>query len=196
MTQMEAGDAADVEDARSGDPEAFRRLVDRHSRAVYRLAHRMTGNAQDAEEVVQETFLKVYRRIEQFESRSQFGSWLHRIAANCALDVLRSRARRAELPMAAPGDDESGPAAFEPASEAPSADRVVFGDQVERRLRAAMARLSPLERAAFVLRHYEGLSIVEVGAALGLETSAAKQGIFRAVRKLREALEPLVRVES
>ena len=196
MSQMEAGDAADVDQARAGDPEAFRRLVDRHSRAVFRLAHRMTGNAHDAEEVVQEAFLKAYRRIEQFESRSQFGSWLHRIAANCALDLLRARARRAERPLAAPTDNDGEVPVLDPASEAPSAERVVFGEQVQRRLRAAMAMLSPLERSAFVLRHYEGLSIAEVGAALGLEASAAKQGVFRAVRKLRDALEPLVRVES
>src|SRR6476660_6177485 len=90
MTQ----DAAAVALARDGDSEAFRALVERHSRAVFRLAHRMTGSPQDAEDVVQETFLKAYRQLGRFESRANFGTWIHRIAVNCAIDLIRSRAYR------------------------------------------------------------------------------------------------------
>ena len=89
---MPQTDAATVALARDGDSEAFRALVDRHSRAVYRLAYRMTGTPQDAEDVVQETFLKAYRQLGRFESRANFGTWLHRIAVNCAIDLIRSRA--------------------------------------------------------------------------------------------------------
>src|SRR5215207_9154707 len=78
--RMPQTDAATVALARDGNSEAFRALVERHSRAVYRLAHRMTGSAQDAEDVVQETFLKAYRQLPRFESRANFGTWLHRIA--------------------------------------------------------------------------------------------------------------------
>src|SRR5512134_4111331 len=92
--------------ARQGDSDAFRALVERHSRAAFRLAWRMTGNEQDAEDVVQEAFLRAYRRLEQFEMKSQFGSWLHRIAANCAYDLLRTRARREEQPLES--DPEEG----------------------------------------------------------------------------------------
>ena len=81
-------DAAAVALARDGDSEAFRALVERHSRAVYRLAHRMTGSAEDAEDVVQETFLKAYRQLNRFESRANFSTWLHRIAVNCSIDPL------------------------------------------------------------------------------------------------------------
>src|SRR3954449_1085440 len=77
--------------ARDGDSDAFRALVDRHSRAVYRLPHRMNRNPQDAEDVVQETFLKAYRQLGRFESRANFGTWLHRIAVNCSIDVIRGR---------------------------------------------------------------------------------------------------------
>ena len=84
MTQT---DAATVALARDGDSEAFRALVDHHSRAVYRLAHRMTGTPQDAEDVVQETFLKAYKQLGRFESRANFGTWLHRIAVNCSIDL-------------------------------------------------------------------------------------------------------------
>ena len=87
-------DAAAVALARDGDSQAFRALVERHSRAVYNLAQRMTGSPQDAEDVVQETFLKAYKQLGRFESRSNFGTWLHRIAVNCSIDLIRSRPNR------------------------------------------------------------------------------------------------------
>src|SRR5215216_3950597 len=91
---MPQTDAAAVALARDGDSEAFRALVERHSRVVFRLAHRMTGNASDAEDVVQDTFLKAYRQLGRFESRANFGTWLHRIAVNCSIDLIRSRPKR------------------------------------------------------------------------------------------------------
>jgi RNA polymerase sigma-70 factor (ECF subfamily) len=187
MGQMVGDEDLELERARQGDQEAFRILVVRHSRAVFRLAYRLTGNEQDAEDVVQETFLKAYRQLAGFESRSRFSSWVHRIAANCAYDCLRRRMRQREDPQ------EEEPVAL---SEAPSAERIVFSAEVRGRLKSAMARLSPSERSAFLLRHHEGLSIDEIGDALGLERSAAKQSIFRAVRKMRAALHGLVEVTS
>src|SRR5437867_1106481 len=93
---MEESDAALVTRARGGDQDAFRVLVERHSQALFRLAYRMTGNEHDAEDMVQETFLRAHRQLGRFESRSSFSTWLHRIAANCSLDLLRKRQRRAE----------------------------------------------------------------------------------------------------
>ena len=89
--RMTHTDAATVALARDGNSEAFRALVEHHSRAVYRLAHRMTGNPSDAEDVVQETFLRAYKQLGRFESRANFGTWLHRIAVNCSIDLIRSR---------------------------------------------------------------------------------------------------------
>src|SRR5262249_32115010 len=117
LTDRMAGgedEAQAVARARAGDQEAFRLLVEGHSRAVFRLAFRMTGNEHDAEDVVQETFLKAYRKLGAFEERAQFGSWLHRIAANCAYDLLRARARHDERLDRSEGPDGertlSGPA--------------------------------------------------------------------------------------
>lgn len=93
---MEDNDAAAIEQARAGSSEAFRVLVERHSRAVFRLAYRMTGNEQDAEDTVRETFLRAYRQIGRFDSRSRFSAWLFTIAANCSLDLPRKRWRRTE----------------------------------------------------------------------------------------------------
>src|ERR1700676_331349 len=92
--EVEAGGA--VERAQSGDSDAFRLLVEQHSRAVFRLAFRMTSNEQDAEDVVQETFLRAYRRIGNFDERASFGTWLYRITVNCSLDLVRARKRRSE----------------------------------------------------------------------------------------------------
>ena len=86
-------DAAQVALVLGGDPDAFRVLVDRHSRRLFRLAYRMTGNEHDAEEVVQDALLRAYHRLDQFESRANFATWLYRICANCALDQHAERVR-------------------------------------------------------------------------------------------------------
>ena len=92
--QMQLDDAAAVAQARGGDEEAFRVLVERHSRSIYRLAYRMTGRPEDAEDVVQETFVRAYRQLGRFESRSNFATWLYRIGFNCAIDYMRARPHR------------------------------------------------------------------------------------------------------
>lgn len=190
MERMDGDDAAQVARARSGDEGAFQTLVERHGRALFRLAYRMTGNEHDAEDVVQEAFLKAFRRLDQFEVRAHFGSWLYRIAANCAYDALRSRARREERTLDEQREDGDPMASV--AAEQPAPDRLVFSGQVQKRVQAAMVRLSERERAAFVLRHFEQLTTREIGEALGLDEAAVKHSVFRAVRKLRQALEPFV----
>src|SRR6202048_1741913 len=96
--QMDATEAAAVlARARQGDSEAFRVLVERHSRSLFRLEFRMTGNEQDAEDVVQESLLRAYRRLGRFESRANFGTWLYRIAANCSVDLMRAKQSRHDM---------------------------------------------------------------------------------------------------
>jgi len=187
---MTHSDAAAVALARDGDSEAFRALVERHSRAVFRLAHRMTGNASDAEDVVQETFLKAYRQLSRFESRANFGTWVHRIAVNCSIDLIRARPHR-EAGHDATDLEQFG--AADPAEPGlPSPERLMLSAEVQGRISGAMTSLSKMERAAFVLRHFEGQSIDEISRALGLKTNATKHSIFRAVKKMRQALEPFV----
>src|SRR4051812_14390848 len=187
---MPQTDAATVALARDGDSEAFRALVDCHSRAVYRLAHRMTGSAQDAEDVVQETFLRAYKQLSRFESRANFGTWLHRIAVNCSIDLIRGRPHREAGADAA--DLEQFGAAGDQNAAPSSPERLMLSTEVQQRITGAMSALSSMERAAFTLRHFEGQSIDEISRALGLKTNATKHSIFRAVRKMRSALEPLM----
>jgi RNA polymerase sigma-70 factor (ECF subfamily) len=187
---MDESDGAAVVRAQSGDGDAFRLLVERHSRSVFRLAYRMTGNEQDAEDVVQETFLRAYKQLSHYESRSTFATWLYRIASNYSLDLIRMRKRHDERREKDPAEGRS--VLDTVATTEPAQDRLVFSGQVQESVTAAMNELSDLERSAFVLRHFEGMSIEEIGGTLGTSLNATKHSIFRAVQKLRKRLEPMV----
>lgn len=188
MIQMDAIEAAAVlAMARRGDTDAFRLLVEHHSPAAFRLAYRMTGNEQDAEDVVQESFLRAYRHLGRFEERANFSTWLYRIVANCALDVLSARKTKRDQSM----KDDLDAAERVPAPRASGPDRAAEDAEIASRVSLALDGLSPQERAAFTLRHYEGRSIQEIAVALGLGVSATKQSVFRAVKKLRVTLAPL-----
>ncbi len=182
---MHRDDVDAVRRARSGDEEAYRLLVQRHSRALYRLAFRMTGQRADAEDVHQDTFVRAFRQLDRFEARSNFATWLYRIGYNCAIDHLRGRPRHESV---------EGPEALAERAEgagAPTVDDLVYATEIGDRVQAALNGLTAQERAAFLLRHYDGCSIGEICGALELNASAAKHAVFRAVRKMRQALEPL-----
>ena len=187
-------DAAIVARARAGDADAFRVLVERHSKSLFRLAFRMTGNQSDADDVVQESFLRAYRQLGKFDERASFGTWLYRIATNCSLDLVRSRKRRSE--RMAPADPELDSLSLDPILNLPSPDpspeRSALSGEVRERVTEAMNELSATERTAFVLRHFEGMCIEDVSRVLDCQPGAAKHSVFRAVQKLRRALEPLV----
>lgn len=189
---MPLSDVTAVARARDGDRDAFRTLVERHSRAVFRLAHRMTGNREDAEDIVQDAFTRAYRQLGQFESRSSFATWMHRITVNCAIDFLRSRSGHRDAVL----DDErlQDVAASASSPHQASPERLARSREVKDAVLEAMESLSSLERAAFMLRHFEGRSLQEIGDRLGLGTSATKHSIFRAVRKMRVALAEFAEV--
>ena len=188
-------DAIAVERTLAGDREAFRVLVERHSRNVYRLAYRMTGNQQDAEEVVQEAFLRAYQKLSQFASRANFGTWVYRIAANYAIDRMRQRKSEDSNRQQPARETEEG-AEVDLMSTipdgAPSPERLAQSGQLAVQMRLALSQLTPAERTAFVMRHWGGSGIEEIADALKSSTSAAKNTVFRSVQKLRKALEPFV----
>lgn len=184
MTQMQ-DDATAVALARDGNEDAFRFLVERHSRHIFRLACRMTGRPEDAEDVVQETFVRAFRQLSRFEARANFATWLYRIAYNCAIDHLRARPHR-ETP-----EERETLEAMSDVVKGPDADDLVYAGEISERVQQALGGLSDKERAAFLMRHYHGHSIDEIGAALGMKANATKHSIFRAVKKMRTALESL-----
>lgn len=186
MLQMHVDDGAVIAQAVAGDEDAFRRIVDRHGRAIYQLAYRITGRREDAEDVVQDTFIRAYRQLASFESRSNVSTWLHRIGVNCAIDLVR---RRKPLEtMEAPEDLDRRAANL----SGPSPVDLVRAGEITRRIEQAMDDLSAKERAAFAMRHFHDCSIDEIANALGLKTDATKHAVFRAVKKMRAALRPFV----
>lgn len=148
---------------------------------MFRVAWRLTGNEQDAEDIVQETFLKAYRQISGFDGRAQFLTWITRIAVNCSLDLLRARQRRGEAVEINEGIARSTGA---------TPEQELLGRQIGARLQFALGQLSPAERTAFILRHYEGAPVEEIARTLSKPAGATRHCIFRAVQKLRDALAP------
>jgi RNA polymerase sigma-70 factor (ECF subfamily) len=189
---MHESDPAIVAKARDGDIDAFRSLVERHSRYLYGVVFRLTRNPEDTQDVVQNTWLKVHAQLGRFENRSEVRTWLTRIAVNCAIDFLRSSKRRESAYD--PTDLEDHVAEVRTFTPQPGADRLVLAGEIGARVGETMSCLTAIERAAFMLRHVEGMSISEIGSELGLKTSATKHCIFRAVRKMRAALAPFVEV--
>lgn len=173
----------------AGEKDVYGLLVARHSQSVFRVAFRITENEADADEVVQETFLRGYRKLRDFDARSSFGTWIYRIAMNCALDVLNKRKRQTEVPITEEYDSELP--GVEVADCAAGPDRILLSQEIATRRRAAMERLTPTERVAFVMRHMENRSTNEIAGALGIAPNSAKNTVFRAVQKLRQSLAPL-----
>jgi RNA polymerase sigma-70 factor (ECF subfamily) len=184
------GDAELVERLKTGDREAFGALLRRHQGKVYRLAMNMTRSPQDAEEVTQDVFLAVYRKIGEFDGRAAFSTWLYRVASNAALMKLRGRRSEPHLSI-----EEEGPA-FAPDghfarpvadwSELPE-DRLLSAER-RRVLEQAIDALPPDYKAVVVLRDVEGLSNPEVAEVLGATVLAVKSRLHRARLALRERL--------
>jgi RNA polymerase sigma-70 factor (ECF subfamily) len=189
----EISDAVAVERTLAGEREAYRVLVERHSRYVYRLAYRMTGNPHDAEEVVQEAFLRAYQKLQQFAGNANFGTWVYRIAANYAIDRLRQK-KNDEARRQAPAKPAEGEPELDLLSqvkdEAPNPERLAGSAQMAEKMKQALEALTPAERTAIVMRHWDGCGIEEIATVLKSNSSAAKNTVFRAVQKLRIALQP------
>jgi len=187
--RMDRNDHAAIQAVLAGDKEAYGALVVRHSHTLFRVAFRITGNEADAEDAVQEAFLRGYRKLEGFESRANFGTWIYRIAVHCALDKVRRRRIAELLRVGDTNDPELDQVQI--ADEAPGPERLLLSGEITAMQAAALQSLTATERTAFVLRHMEDRSTAEIGAALGIHPNAAKQAVFRAVQKMRRRLAPL-----
>jgi RNA polymerase sigma-70 factor, ECF subfamily len=187
---MEELEAAAVAQVLAGDRDAFRVLVDAHSRSIFNLAYRMTGNQQDADEVVQETFMRAYKNLDRFEGKAKFSTWVYHIAVNRCLDMLEKKKINGDYTISDDPDPEEQ--TVQVASSDAGPERQLLSREANEKIAVAMKLLTPTERIAFTLRHMEGQSIEEISKALKVKENAAKNTIFRAVKKLRVNLEPLV----
>lgn len=183
-------EAATIRAAQAGDAEAFERLVRSYDQQVLRLAMNLLRNPDDAHDVYQETFLRVYRNLGNFRFDCQFSTWLYRIATNLCLDLLRKRkVRRTE--QAAVETEEGVVDRLEAVPEArPAGDpqRAALNRELRSSIEQALAGLTPRERLVFELRHYQGMRLKEIGETLGSSEEAAKNCLFRATQKMRQAL--------
>lgn len=185
-----------VRKAQAGDREAFEELVRRYDRDVLRLAQNIVHRPEDARDIYQETFLKVYRNLHRFRFECSFYTWLYRIATNVGLDYLRRRTTRREDQAPVSEEPEGGTRTdfFDrQAHTNPSTnpERQLLGKEISNRLQEAMKRLSPRERMVFEMKHYEGMRLRAIGDALGTSEETVKNSLFRATRKLRASLDVL-----
>jgi len=177
-----------IEGMARGDQRAFRELVERYKKKVYYLALDMAGNAVDAEDISQEVFLKVYRSFSTFRRGAKLGSWLYRVTYNAAIDHLRSKGAVPE-----PVDDQvlesrSAGGAGLAQGRMPDPAAAAEASDLQRRIARALEKVSPQEKAVFLLRHNEDLMLKDIAETLGLSIGSVKSYLFRAVRKLQKEL--------
>jgi RNA polymerase sigma-70 factor (ECF subfamily) len=174
----------------NGDRDAYRALVDRHYQFAFRIACRITGDPDDAEEVAQEAFLRAYTQLSTFRQDSSFSTWVNRIAMNQALNLVERRKRDLLRSSEQIADVPNSEGAMQLADGKAGPERQLLDREFKSLREAAMATLTPMERTAFSLRHMEDMPISEIAEALHVPANSAKQAVFRAVSKLRRTLVP------
>jgi RNA polymerase sigma-70 factor (ECF subfamily) len=191
---LQVDEAALIQAAQQGDKDAFEQLVRVYDQSVLRLAMNLLRSPEDARDVYQEAFLRVYRNLGNFRFDCSFHTWLYRIVTNLCLDQIRKRkVRKEEATVVATGDgplDRMDTIAEQRADTDP--ERNLFSGQVRRRIKDVLAGLTPRERMVFELRHYQGLRLRRIGEILGTSEEAAKNCLFRATHKMRAALGDFV----
>src|SRR5690242_1167806 len=177
-----------VQAAKKGDLEAFSELVKRYDRNVFRIAQHITHNEEDAQDVVQDAFLKAYQNLEQFQGNSKFYTWLVRIAVNEALMKLRRRRTDKTVSIDEDVETEEGSMPREVADWSPNPEQLYGQSELSDILKKTIQGLPPGFRTVFVLRDVEGLSTEETAEMLGLSIPAVKSRLLRARLQLRERL--------
>jgi RNA polymerase sigma-70 factor (ECF subfamily) len=183
-------EAALIRAAQKGDERAFEELVRLYDQNVLRLALNLLRSPEDANDIYQETFLRVYKNLHSFRFDCSFHTWLYRIVTNLCLDALRKRRVRREEDTVVETYDgvldrmdtvEEGRADGDP-------QRRLFSRQLRDRIKSVLEDMTPRERTVFEMRHYQGLRLRAIGEVLGTSEEAAKNCLFRATQKMRAAL--------
>ncbi len=179
-----------VQRAREGDIEAFEQIVRRYDRRILSLALRYTQDGDEAKDIYQEVFMRVYRALPRFQFRSQFSTWLHRIAVNVCYTHQRRTQRRQTLSLDAPQEFRNQPegAWREPADDAPSGEDLMIDQELSWQIRTALNQLSPKQRLVFILRHYHDFKLREIAAMLRCAEGTVKRHLFAATQRMRRNL--------
>ena len=185
---MSESEAELIQRAQAGDAEAFAEIAGRYERRIYSLALHYTHDAQDAEDLSQEAWLRAFRAIDSFKGESGFYTWIRKITINCFLNRERTPFARLRA-MLGPSDEHSSPVAAQHNVEHSLHDRILV-----QKVMGALAELTPRQRLIFVLKHQEGMTYEEIARVVGCSTGTAKKAVSRALAKLREQLQ--VNVDS
>jgi len=193
-TGLQMEETALIRAAQAGDHGAFEQLVRAYDQSVLRLAMNLLRSPEDAHDVYQEAFLRVYRNLNSFRFDCSFHTWLYRIVTNLCLDHMRKRkVRKEDAAVLATADgplDRMDAVPEERVDGDPQ--RYLFSGQIRRRVKEVLGELTPRERMVFELRHYQGLRLRRIGEVLGTTEEAAKNCLFRATQKMRAALGDFV----
>lgn len=182
-------DADVIRRVRAGDADAFGALVEKYGGRIARLVRGFVRNEQDAQDVVQDAFVKAFARLDRFDGRSAFFTWLYRIAANTAMDHNKKvRRRPAPLPLETPREDEEGRTGISPAAPGPSPAEGAMTSELRLRIDEAMEGLPEVFREVVILREMEGLSYDDMARALGVSRGTVESRLFRARERLRARL--------
>ena len=187
-TQTASDDLALVHACKNGDYAAFEEIVKRYDRKLFRIAQYLMHNREDAEDAVQEAFVKAFQHLDQFREDAKFSTWLTRIAMNQSLMMLRKRRSSKEVSLDEDFQSEDGKLPIEIADWAPNPEDLYQATQLREILRKTLQQLGPGLRIVFVLRDIEGFSLEQTAEALGLSVAAVKARSFRARLQLRERL--------
>jgi RNA polymerase sigma-70 factor (ECF subfamily) len=182
-----------IRSAQRGDREAFEKLVRLYDQEVLRMALKLVRSPEEAQDLYQEAFLKVYRSIGKFRLESRFSTWLYRVVMNVFYDHLRRQKSRAEVPVETGGDGEAErPSQLTEERPELNPHQALHAREIGRRLEAALGGLTARERIVFEMKHCQGLKLRVIGELCGTSEEAAKNSLFRAMQKLRVQLADLV----
>lgn len=187
---MPVSDHELIREARAGGATAFEQLVYRYDEKVLAIALRYVGSREDAKDVYQEVFVRVYRGLGNFRMESEFSTWLYRITVNVCLTHRSDRKRRPEAAVGEGARDEADVAGL-PALDA-GAEEQVHASEIAARVAGAVERLSPKQRLVFTLRHYQGHKLREIAAIMECTEGTVKRYLFTATQRMREELRELV----
>ncbi len=188
--QVQLDDSVVILLAKEGNERAFRQLYEDHYKMIYRLAYRYSRSQQDAEDIMQETFIKAFKDIHKFDLgvSTNFSAWIYRIGIRCSLDYLRKRKRRRADQVESLTQIHA-----EPEARDPSPEQSAIANQTISRVKNALHLLSPKQRVIFDLRHFQHRALEEISDRLDCSPSTVKKQLQRAVLKLRHQIEPLWR---
>lgn len=189
-----ADENALIRAAQHGDSDAFEQLVRTYDQQVLRMAFNLLHSQEDARDVYQEVFLRVYRNLAKFRFDCSFSTWLYRIVANLCLDQIRKRkVRKEEAPSVDTAGGEIDRFQFMPEQRADTdPQRQLLSAEVKARIGEVLEQLTPRERLVFEMRHFQGMRLRAIGESLGVTEEAAKNCLFRATQKMRAALGEFV----